>query len=136
MNETKKILLVDDDPDVIHHASLVLKNEGFELISAMSRKEAQDRLLSVRPDLAIVDLMMEEEDSGFVLCRDLKRVYPELPVILMTSVRSRTGLSFDGKSAEELSWVKADSFLDKPASPDQLRKEVNRLLGITAEQHH
>ena len=132
MSTPQKILVVDDDPDITEQLSLLLKHDGFEVVVAGSQEEAEQALMASKPDLAIVDLMMERTDSGFVLCHEIKRLFPGTPVILLTSVKAVTGLSFEGATAEEQSWVKADRVLDKPLRPEQLRNEVRRFLGCTA----
>jgi CheY-like chemotaxis protein len=125
---SKKILVVDDDPDITEQLSLLLKQEGYDVVAAAGREEAEQALLGGKPDLAILDLMMEHTDSGFMLCHEIKRLFPGTPVILLTSVKAATGLSFEAASAEQQSWVKADRVLDKPLRPEQLRNEVRRLL--------
>jgi CheY-like chemotaxis protein len=67
-------------------------------------------------------------DSGFVLCHNIKKLYPGTPVIILTAVQAATGLDFKARSAEAGSWVKADVLLDKPVRPEQLKAEVRRLL--------
>jgi CheY-like chemotaxis protein len=126
------ILVVDDDVDFLEQTTLVLRGEGFNIVTAGSQAEAEEALLAVTPDLCIVDLMMENQDSGFVLCHAIKRLHPEAPVILLTAVKSATGLDFTPPSEAGASWIKADAFLDKPVRPEQLRQEVRRLLGIAA----
>jgi CheY-like chemotaxis protein len=128
MSESKKILLVDDDPDIIEQLSVSLAEEGYVVTTAGSQEEAEEALLAGKPDLAILDLMMEEQDSGFVLCYELKKLFPGVPVIILTSVKSATGMSFAPESSEEQSWVKADSILDKPVRPERLKNEIHRLL--------
>jgi CheY-like chemotaxis protein len=128
MSNGQKILVVDDDPDMIEQVSLVLAGDGYEMITAGGQHEAEECLMTHRPDLAIVDLMMEEQDSGFILCHEIKRLYPGTPVILLTSVKAATGISFATTNAEQQSWVQADRLLDKPARPEQLKNEVRRLL--------
>jgi CheY-like chemotaxis protein len=83
--------------------------------------------------LAIVDLMMEEKDSGFVLSYQIKKLYPGTPVILLTAVTGATGLSFASQSEEAQSWTKVDRMLDKPIRSEQLKAEVGRLLRETPE---
>jgi len=129
MTEKVKVLVVDDDPDVVEQLSAVLKGEGYEVFAGGGQKEAEELLLSVRPDVAVVDLMMEQMDSGFVVCHYLRKLYPDVPVILLTAVTSATGLSFATPSPEAAGWVKADRVLDKPVRPEQIRAEVRRLLG-------
>ena len=128
MTMTKKILVVDDDIDQLDHVAMILKAEGYDVIKAQGQKEGEDAILTTIPDLAILDLMMENMDSGFVLCHQIKRLYPDLPVILLTAVKSATGVDFSPKSSGAASWIKADIMLDKPVRPEQLRNEVKRLL--------
>ena len=128
MSKREKILAVDDDPDVLDQVTAVLSAEGYEVFTAGGEEEARELLLSVKPDLAIMDLMMEHMDSGFVLASDLKRLYPETPVILLTGVTAATGMQFPAKSPEARSWLKTDHVMDKPVRPEQLKEEVRRLL--------
>jgi DNA-binding response OmpR family regulator len=128
MTEAKKIFLVDDDPDLTSQLQRVLEDAGYAVTVANSQAEAEDAMLSVKPDLAVLDLMMESQDSGFVLCHELKRLYPSLPVILLTSVKAATGMDFAPESTEERSWVEAEAILDKPARPERLKAEIERLL--------
>ncbi|MFH1569355.1 MAG: response regulator, partial [Gemmatimonadota bacterium] len=74
------------------------------------------------------DLMMEEMDSGFALAHRLKTLYPDTPVILLTAVAAETGLHFGVTTADEQAWIKADTFMDKPVRPEQLKGEIERLL--------
>ena len=128
MQEQKKILVVDDDIDLLEQVALILKADGYQVIQAQGQKEGEEALLTTIPDLAVLDLMMENMDSGFVLCHHVKRLFPETPVILLTAVKATTGLDFNPQSSEAASWVKADVLLDKPVRPEQLRQEVRRLL--------
>jgi CheY-like chemotaxis protein len=130
MSEQKKILVVDDDIDLLEQVAMVLKSEGYKVIQAQGQKEGEEALLSTVPDLAVLDLMMENMDSGFVLCHHVKRLFPETPVILLTAVKANTGLDFNPGSDEAASWVKADLVMDKPVRPEQLKREVKRLLNV------
>ena len=128
MTAASKILVVDDDIDFLDQVSMILKADGYDVVTANGQSEAEDALLSVTPDLCVVDLMMENQDSGFILCHEIKRLHPGAPVILLTGVRSSTGLDFTACSADAASWTKADAFMDKPVRPEQLKAEVKRLL--------
>ncbi len=128
MTDQPTILVADDDPDLLDQISLALAPEGYRLLRAESQEEAEEVLLRSRPELAILDLMMEEMDSGFVLCHRIKQIYPGTPVILLSAVTATTGLDFRPSSAEERAWVKADLVLHKPVVPDRLRADVRRLL--------
>jgi len=127
-----KILVVDDDPDLVEQLTRLLEADGYEVVAAGGQEEAEELLMTVRPDLAIVDLIMEQQDSGFVLCHEIRKLHPGTPVILLTSVKASTGISFATTSAEQQSWVKADRLLDKPVRPEQLRNEIRRLLAGSA----
>jgi two-component system alkaline phosphatase synthesis response regulator PhoP len=123
-----KILLVDDDVDLLEQMTGILSSAGYEVTAAEGHAAAEEAMLRSKPDLAIVDLMMEEKDSGFVLSYELKKLYPDTPVIMLTGVTGATGLSFAAQSAESRSWTKVDRMLDKPVRPEQLKSEVLRLL--------
>ena len=127
-----KILIVDDDEDFLFQHRIQLENAGFEVLTAGSRPQAEEAVAAFTPDLAILDLMMEHHDDGFVLSHHLKRRFPKLPVILVTAVTSETGLAFDPASPEERAWVGADAVLAKPIRFEQLQRELDRLLKANA----
>ena len=125
----KTVLLVDDDVDLIFELKLQLEAASYRVITANSEREARQVHADGKPDIAIVDLMMEEHDSGFILCHFLKKQNPALPIILLTAVASETGIDFDATTREERSWIKADVLLDKPVRFETLKAEIERLLG-------
>jgi DNA-binding NtrC family response regulator len=126
----KTILIVDDDNDYLFVLKTKVQQFGFETITAEGQKEAERILETVKPDLAILDLMMESEDSGFILAYKIKRKYPDVPVIIATAVTAETGMNFDPSSESDKQWIKADLFLDKGIRSDQLHKEIKRLLKV------
>jgi len=131
MNSRKyKILVVDDDPDYLFQTVAVLEKAGYEVISADNQKEAEEILSSFKPDIAVLDLMMEQPDTGFILCYKLKRKYPDVPVIIATAVSKETGLSFGLNTQQERRWIKADLYLEKGLKTEQLNKEIKKLLKI------
>jgi DNA-binding response OmpR family regulator len=128
MTATRKVLLVDDDEDFLFQHRIQLENAGFDVTTATTRAQAETAIASFTPDIAILDLMMEQHDDGFVLSHHLKRAFPGLPVIMVTAVTSETGLVFDPSSAAERAWVGADALLAKPIRFEQLRREIDRVL--------
>lgn len=128
MSGASTILVVDDDIDILEQVSLMLELEGYRVVTAHSQAEAEEVLMTTLPDLAIFDLMMENMDSGFVLCHAVKKLYPKVPVIMLTAVTASTGLSFAPATDAAGSWIKADALLDKPVRPEQLKAQVHRLL--------
>ena len=128
MDTKKQILVADDDVDYLFQTKLHLKQAGYEVIQAESQREAEEVLQSVKPDLAIYDLMMETEDSGFILCYKTRQKYPDVPIIIATAVASETGVSFGLNTEEEQRWIKADLYLEKGIRKEQLHKEIDKLL--------
>ena len=124
----KVILIVDDDFDYLFQMKFQIENWGYKVITAESQKEAEEMLKTMKPDLAILDLMMESEDSGFVLSYKLKKLYPDVPIIIATAVSAETGFSFGIRSDEEKKWIKADLYLEKGIRPEQLKTEIEKLI--------
>ena len=128
--EKKLILIIDDDVDYLMQMQHHIQKFGFNVITAGGQKEGEEVIEKTKPDLVIVDLMMENKDSGFVMCYKLKKKYPDVPVIIATAVTSEAGMVFGLNSAEEKQWIKADSYLEKGLRPDQLHREINKLLKL------
>ena len=120
-----KILVVDDDPDVVEACRLVLEKEGHEVSEAGNLEDARTAVQAVKPDLLILDVMMEQADDGMVLAQSLRRDGVKTPILMMTSVGRVSGMAI-GKD-EDL--VPVDVFLEKPVSPATLIAKVNELLG-------
>jgi two-component system, OmpR family, response regulator len=124
----KSVLLVDDDADFRDLISFYLETYGFNVIIGSSQAEGEELIKKGRFDIAIFDLMMENADSGFILSYKLKNQFPDIPVIIATSVTSETGLHFDASTEEMRSWIKADIIMDKDIRIEQLRSEIDKLL--------
>lgn len=124
----KTILIVDDDPDYLFQLKVKVEKFGYKTITADSQTEAEDLLERIKPDLAILDLMMEKEDSGFILCYRMKKKYPDVPIIIATGVAAETGISFDIHDENNRKWIKADRFLDKGIRSELLQAEIEKLL--------
>jgi two-component system, OmpR family, response regulator len=129
-NNKKTILLVDDDEDYLFQTRLNIEQFGFRVVTSESQYEAEKLLETLKPDLAILDLMMESEDSGFILAFKLKRKYPDVPVIIATAVTAETGMTFSVTSEDDRKWIKADLYIEKGIRADQLHKEIIKLLKI------
>ena len=119
-----KILIVDDDPDILEAGRLVLEREGYEVTCASSRTEGMQKVGEVSPDLLILDVMMQSPDDGFVMAQDLRRNGCKLPIMMLTSVGAAVGMSF-GKDDE---MVPVDEFQSKPIDPAVLVAKVKSLL--------
>lgn len=126
----KTVLIVDDDVDYLFQMQLKVQEYGFEVVTAEGQQEAERIIETFKPDLAILDIMMESEDSGFILAYKMKRKYPDVPIIIATAVTAETGMTFDLHAEGDRQWIKADLFLDKGIRSDQLHREINKLLKI------
>jgi CheY-like chemotaxis protein len=124
------ILVADDDPDYLFQTISHLEKAGYKTIAVESQVEAEAVISKFKPSLAIFDLMMESDDSGFILCYKLKKKYPDVPVILATAVARETGISFSLDSESEKSWIRADKYLEKGIRAEQLDQEIMKLLKI------
>lgn len=119
-----KILIVDDDPDMVEASRIILEREGYSVESAPNLEDGLLKLEETRPDLLILDVMMEEPDDGLRFARRARRDGHKLPILMLTSVNQALGLQI-GKD-EEI--VPVDEFVEKPLDPATLVEKVKRLL--------
>ena len=122
----KKILLVDDDLDLLEQNKILLESKGFKVVTAEGSKKGWEVFKQELPDAAIIDLIMEEHDSGFILCYKIKKDEhgKNIPVFILTSATYITGFKFGASTEEEKEWIKCDGILNKPIIIDDL---VNKL---------
>lgn len=127
-DKVKKILLVDDDIDLLEQNSTLLNAKGVEVFTAESGEEGIAKFAEVKPDAAIIDLIMEEHDSGFVLCHKLKKtdIGKKIPVFILTSATYETGFKFSATTKEEQKWIKCDGLINKPVVIDDLVSKINK----------
>jgi len=130
--DIKKILLIDDDIDLLEQNKVLMESKGFEVVTAESGEEGFEKFLSVEPDAVIVDLIMEENDTGFVVCYKIKKTDhgKNIPVFILTSATYDTGYKFDTATDEEKEWIKCDGILNKPVVVDEL---ITKLENYAAE---
>ena len=129
-----KILIVDDDPDLVEAQRLYLESRGFEVRCAPSAAEGLRVLEGFTPDLVTADLMMEHHDSGFAFCREVKArpATARVPVLMLTGMPSETGLGFSRRTKEERDFIAADELIAKPVTPRQLCEHIERHLARVA----
>jgi len=89
------ILYVDDDPDYVEVVGKLLESGGYEMVQAGSAEEGLRVYKSRRPDLVLVDLMMEEVDSGAALVKELRLLGNRAPIYMLSSVGEGMNLSAD-----------------------------------------
>ncbi len=120
----RKILIVDDTPDIITFLSVRLRAEGFDVYSAFSGIEGIEKAKEIQPDLIILDVVMPQL-NGFQVCRKLKS-FPEFtntPIVFLTA-KNQPSDRFWGME------VGASAYLTKPVDLRELSKTVKKLLGL------
>lgn len=119
-----RILIVDDDPDVVDACTLILEKNGYEVASANNVTDGKAQVNKVDPDLLILDVMMEQPDDGIVMARDLRRDGFKKPILMLTSISRVTGMTFGSDS----DLVPVDAFQEKPLPPKKLLETIAELL--------
>lgn len=119
MSNKKRVLVVDDDPDLVEAVSMRLESEEYQVAKAYDGVEAWNKIKEERPDLIILDVMMPEK-NGYRVCEEIKKdpEYKDITVILLTAVGeavpSTQYTHMDGKTSL------ADEFIPKPIDMDDL----------------
>ena len=119
------IAIIDDDPDILDASSLVLKSKGYDIITASNPDDGYKIVTEKKPNLIILDVMMDEPDDGFYLAQKFRKEGIKTPILMYTSVSKAIGLDF-GKSE----MVPVDDFVEKPISPEELIEKVVNLLKV------
>ena len=116
----RRILVVEDERNIVELVQLYLTNEGYEVLAAHDGREAIRLVRSEKPDLVVLDLMLPELD-GFEVCRRLRQVGNDLPIIMLTArdddVDKIVGLELG-----------ADDYVTKPFNPRELVARVRAVL--------
>ena len=126
-----KILLVDDDIDFVFIQKAMLEKEGFKVVTAGDKHAGFERARAEKPDLAILDVMMNTDQEGYEMAREMRKD-PEMkaiPIIMLTSVDSITGLNLK-EMAKDPKWLPVDAYLEKPVQPQKLLAEIRKLLNL------
>ncbi len=127
------ILIVDDDPDMVEALRMPLEAHGYAVAHAASGRVALNMIPELRPDLIILDVMMETTTEGFHVSLALRSPDPkspyaafrDIPILMLTSIHSTTPLRF----GPDQDYLPVDVFIDKPVDPDKLIAKIAELLG-------
>ena len=124
-----KILVVDDDPDILEAISAVLDARSHQVITAHDGEEGLGKLKEERPDLMILDLLMPKMD-GFAVLNELqdprRSKYSDIPILILTSVREDASRRrYELETGLELN---VDDYVEKPIDPHSLVTRVEKLL--------
>lgn len=124
-----RILIIDDDPDIVESMKVVLESEKFTIDVAATGKEGLKKARLKKPDLIILDVMMETGDKGFEVARELKKDedYEAIPILMLTAIKEKRGLDFRKEAGDKI-WLPVDDYCEKPLKPEDLISKVNNLL--------
>jgi CheY-like chemotaxis protein len=124
--EQKSILLVDDDGVFVEAVSAVLESR-YVIRIASNGSEAMDRITEQKPDLIILDVMMDYISEGFDVARKLRsdEQTKSIPIIMLTGVDQM----YNYRMEVDESWVPCDRYMEKPVAPEKLLAEVASLIG-------
>lgn len=129
MSAKAKILIIDDDPDIVEAMKVILESKNYQVLTAKTGEEGLRKVRAESPELVILDVMMETSDKGFDVAREIKwdHKYKHLPILMLTAIKEKTGLDFT-KEAGDDHWLPVDDYCDKPLNPDELVSKVEALL--------
>ncbi len=124
-----KILVIDDDPDILDALAMILESQGYQVFTARDGIEGLANLKAEKPDLLILDLLMPKMD-GFAVCKELQdprwSKFKDMPILILTSVREDASRRrYELETGLELN---VDDYVEKPISPDILLQRVERLV--------
>jgi DNA-binding response OmpR family regulator len=135
MNTRKaKIVTVDDDPDILEVLRITLEANNFEVHAASSGGEGLKLIKQVRPDLIILDVMMDTITDGFHVSYELRsqdpkseyREFSKVPIIMLTGISQQMGMAFSPEKDGE--YLPVDEFVEKPLRVELLVEKVRKLL--------
>ncbi len=131
-NAKAKIMIIDDDPDFRDAITPILQSSLYQVVTASNPKEGKEKILAEKPDLILLDIMMDSLFDGFSLCHAIKTAkefkdVADTPVIFVSAVKEMTGSRFQFKG-EDQGLCGPDDYIDKPVKPDDLIARIEGLL--------
>lgn len=127
-----KILVIDDDPDFRDAVTPVLESALYDVVTASNQEEGKEKIVSDKPDLILLDIMMDSLFDGFSFCHSIKtsdeyKEFQDTPIIFISAVKEKTGSRFQFRGQDQ-GLVGPDDYIDKPVKPADLLARIERLL--------
>jgi len=125
---SKKILIIDDNPDFLFTTETFLKRNGFTTLTAQDGKKGVEMAQKEHPDLVLLDVMMETLYSGFEVCKRIK-TDPDLkntPVIGISGMAEELGVRYEKDRDQE--YFSPDAFFEKPVDKEKLLAKIKEFL--------
>lgn len=131
MSNMPKILIVEDDIDLVESTKKILETKGYQIIIAYDPEEADEKLKQQKPDLIILDVMFgsKGETLGFDFARKVKhnRQFEKIPIVMLSAINAKEHY-FSFSPETDGDFLPVDCFLDKPLDPDDLFAKIEDLL--------
>ena len=126
----KKILIIDDDPSFLEICSAILEESDYQVETASSSKEGLEKLVSQRPDLLLLDIMMATMDEGLNFATSMKQSehLSKIPIMIV-SAQPDAEKGYQRSIDQEMDWISAEMFMEKPINPQDLLHNVRLLIG-------
>lgn len=118
----KKILVIDDDPDILDAVSVVLKSEKYNVVTAVDGKDGLAKFKSEKPDMVLCDMMMEKVDAGARVAEMIRKEDKNVPIYLLSSVGRAADLNID------INKQGFNGVMQKPVDPKNLLAEVKKAI--------
>jgi len=124
-----KILIIDDDIDFVEATKIVLETKYYVSV-AYNGEEGRRKLKMEKPDLIILDMMMDGRGEGFLFSREIEKSpeYSNIPILMLTGMRKQTGFFPIEDDPRDSKYLPVDEFVEKPIEPQDLLKKVEQLL--------
>ena len=111
----KKLLIIDDDHDILETMGALLSHEGYEIHSADNVEKGIEMIGEISPDLILLDIMFPEKKTrGFEASSEIKEKHPNIPIFVLTAINREYSFDFNKED------IKAEEFINKPVSTDRL----------------
>lgn len=126
----KKIMIIDDDIDLVEAMRITLESDGYDVIDAQEGQKGLEILKKEKPDLLILDVMMGTLDEGFHVAYQIRndKEIKEIPILMITAVGAQTGFEFDMQRDED--FLPVNEFIEKPVNPQLLLDTIKRNLPV------
>ena len=126
MSDPKKILLVDDDADLVEANKIVLEANGYSVVTAYNGEDGLKMALQEVPDVIVLDVSMEKKDEGFYVSQRIRSLpqIAHIPILMITAIHKLTKMKFSPQTDGE--YLPVNEFLDKPVDPNILIQLVEK----------
>jgi CheY-like chemotaxis protein len=132
--EKPKILVIDDDPDLVESIRITLEANNYQVSSAGNGPEGLRLIKEIFPDLIILDVMMDSITEGFQVSQQIRsrdpqseyKAYSKIPILMLTGISEKTHMKFSPEEDED--YLPVDEFMEKPVRFEVLLEKVKTLI--------